>query len=61
MANAAIQRNGGISHCRHLGNMQIKGTDTANHSNKYSNEFLMVTNHEIDTKFASQAHLVQKL
>ena len=58
MANAAIKKNGGISLCRHLGNMQIKGPDTANHINKYSIEFLMVRNHEIDTKFAFIAHVV---
>ena len=41
--------------------MQIKGPDTPNHKNKYSSGFPMLWNHEIDTKFAFLAHLVQKL
>ena len=41
--------------------MQIKGPDTPNHKDKYSIEFLMLWNHEIDTKFAFLAHLVKKL
>ena len=41
--------------------MQMKGPDTPNHKDKYSIEFLMLWNHEIDTKFLFLAHLVQKL
>ena len=56
-----MQSNLGFALSRHLGNMQIECPDTPNHEDKYSIAFLMVKNHEIDTKFASLAHLVQKL
>ena len=61
MENVVIQRNGGFALGCYLGNMQIKGPDTPNHKYLYSIEFLMARNHEIDTKFASLAHVVQKL
>ena len=61
MANVVIQRNGGFALGCYLGNMQIKCPDTPNHKYLYSIEFLMARNHEIDAKFASLAHVVQKL
>ena len=45
----------------HLGNMQIRGPDTPNHDDKYSIEFAMLKNYNIDTKFAFLLHLVQRL
>ena len=42
--------------------MQIRVLDTPNHNDKHSNMFVMVKKkHEIDTKFAFVAHLVQKI
>ena len=41
--------------------MQIRARDTPNHNNKHSNMFVMVKEHEIDTKFAFVAHLIQKI
>ena len=46
---------------RAQGIQQVKGPDPSNHKDTYSIEIIMVRNHEIDTKFASLAHLVQKL
>ena len=41
--------------------MHNKGPDTPNNKISYSIESPMVRHHEIDTKFAFLAHLVQKL
>ena len=41
--------------------MQIRVLDTPNHNDKHSNMFVMVKEHEIDTKFAFVAHQIQKL
>ena len=41
--------------------MHIKCPDTANNKERYSIYFPMVIYHEIDTKFAFLAHLVEKL
>ena len=45
----------------HLANMHNKGPDTPNNKISYSFESPMVRHHEIDTRFAFLAHLVQKL
>ena len=41
--------------------MKIRVPDTPNQNGKYSKVFVMVKKHEIDTKFAFVAHLVQML
>ena len=40
--------------------MQIDVLDTPNHNYEHSNTFVMVKDHEIDTKFAFVAHLIQR-